>query len=294
MTIIHMTIPPLPHYIIGGYTVAPSGRKHPSRCNINVFDLLVVTRGCLYMGEEDQHYEVSAGHALILRPDAHHYATRACEEQTAYYWIHFQTTGMWSITDQSMPEVPPDSSKTRILNTNIYTAQTFAKQLPQFAKLLQPSKMDSLLRQLVQLNMNDHIPSVKWKQQLVFQEVIEHLSASMEAEGPSPSILCAEQAASYLREHYRDSITAQELGDSINFHPVYIARCMQKEFGCAPFDYLMRFRIEQAKLLLLQTDLPIARIGEQVGFNHAAYFTSCFAKYESISPRKYRQRFSHG
>ncbi|MGO4694219.1 AraC family transcriptional regulator [Paenibacillus sp. 2TAB26] len=294
MTIIHMTIPPLPHYIIGGYTVAPSGRKHPSRCNINVFDLLVVTRGCLYMGEEDQHYEVSAGHALILRPDAHHYATRACDEQTAYYWIHFQTTGMWSITDQSMPEVPPDSSKSRILNTNIYTAQTFAKQLPQFAKLLQPSKMDSLLRQLVQLNMNDHIPSVKWKQQLVFQEVIEHLSASMEAEGPSPSILCAEQAASYLREHYRDSITAQELGDSINFHPVYIARCMQKEFGCAPFDYLMRFRIEQAKLLLLQTDLPIARIGEQVGFNHAAYFTSCFAKYESISPRKYRQRFSHG
>lgn len=294
MTIIHMTIPPLPHYIIGGYTVAPSGRKHPSRCNINVFDLLVVTRGCLYMGEEDQHYEVSAGHALILRPDAHHYATRACEEQTAYYWIHFQTTGMWSITDQSMPEVPPDSSKTRILSTNIYTAQTFAKQLPQFAKLLQPSKMDSLLRQLVQLNMNDHIPSVKWKQQLVFQEVIEHLSASMEAEGPSPSILCAEQAASYLREHYRDNITAQELGDSINFHPVYIARCMQKEFGCAPFDYLMRFRIEQAKLLLLQTDLPIARIGEQVGFNHAAYFTSCFAKYESISPRKYRQRFSHG
>lgn len=142
--------------------------------------------------------------------------------------------------------------------------------------------------------MNDHIPSVKWKQQLVFQEVIEHLSASMEADGPSPSILCAEQAASYLREHYRDSITAQELGDSINFHPVYIARCMQKEFGCAPFDYLMRFRIEQAKLLLLQTDLPIARIGEQVGFNHAAYFTSCFAKYESISPRKYRQRFSHG
>ncbi|WP_054026181.1 AraC family transcriptional regulator [Bacillus sp. FJAT-28004] len=294
MTIIHMTIPPLPHYIIGGYTVAPSGRKHPSRCNINVFDLLVVTRGCLYMGEEDRHYEVSAGHALILRPDAHHYATKSCQEQTAYYWIHFQTTGAWSIFDQSVPEVPADSAKTRILTSNVYTTQTFTKRLPQFAKLLQPSKMDSLLRQLVQLNMNDHIPSVKWKQQLVFQEVIEHLSASMEADGPSPSILCAEQAASYLREHYRESITAQELGDSINFHPVYIARCMQKEFGCAPFDYLMRFRIEQAKLLLLQTDLPIARIGEQVGFNHAAYFTSCFAKYESISPRKYRQRFSHG
>lgn len=294
MTIIHMTIPPLPHYIIGGFTIAPSGRKHPSRRNIEVFDLLIVTRGCLYIGEEDRHYEVSAGHALILRPDAYHYATQACREQTAYYWIHFQTTGVWSVSDQSVTEEPADRAKERTLASSIYTTQTFIKPLPQFAKLLQPTKMDSLLRQLVQLNMNDHILSVRWKQQLVFQEVIEHLSASMESQGPSPSALCAEQAASYLREHYRENITAQELGESINFHPVYIARCMQKEFGCAPFDYLMRFRIERAKLLLLQTDLPIARIGEEVGFNHAAYFTSCFAKYESISPRKYRQRFSHG
>jgi YesN/AraC family two-component response regulator len=294
MTIIHLTIPPLPHYIIGGYTVAPSGRKHPSRRNIEVFDLLVVTRGCLYMGEEEQHYEVRAGHSLILRPDAHHYATLACQEQTTYYWIHFQTTGTWSVSDQAAVPEQAEPSKEKALSASFYTTQTFTKQLPQFAKLLQPSKLDSLLRQLVQLNMNDHIPSVKWKQQLVFQEVIEQLSASMEMQGPSPSALCAEQAASYLREHYRENITAQELGESINFHPVYIARCMQKEFGCAPFDYLMRFRIERAKLLLLQTDLPVARIGEEVGFNHAAYFTSCFAKYESISPRKYRQRFSHG
>lgn len=294
MTIIHMTIPPLPHYMIGGYTIAPPGRKHPSRRNIEVFDLLVVTRGCLFIGEEERHYEVNSGHVLILRPDAFHYATLACEEQTAYYWVHFQTTGSWSVSDQSVPVPVTDNSSVRTLTTNFYTTQTFIKQLPQFAKLLQPSKMESLIRQLVQLNMNDHIPSVRWKQQLIFQEVIEHLSASMEAEGPSPSALCAEQAASYLREHYRNDVTAQALGESINFHPVYIARCMKKEFGCSPFDYLLRFRIEKAKLLLLQTDLAVARISEEVGFNHAAYFTSCFAKYEGISPRKYRQRFSHG
>ncbi|CAM4513063.1 YesN/AraC family two-component response regulator [Paenibacillus endophyticus] len=301
MPIIHMTIPPLPHYIIGGYTLAPAGRKHPSRRNIEVFDLLVVTRGCLYIGEEEQHYEVSGGHALILRPDAYHYATRACQEQTSYYWIHFQTTGQWGLSEEAIAEERVvgtkeliEKAKERVLSSSFYTTQTFTKQLPQFTKLLQPSKMESLLNQLVLLNMNDHIPSVKWKQQLAFQEVIEHLSASMETQGPTPSALCAEQAASYLREHYRDNITAQELGESINFHPVYIARCMQKEFGCAPFDYLMRFRIERAKLLLLQTDLAVARIGEEVGFNHAAYFASCFAKYEGISPRKYRQRFSHG
>ncbi|MCA0756461.1 AraC family transcriptional regulator [Paenibacillus sp. N4] len=294
MTIIHMTVPPLPHYIIGGFADAPAGRKHPSRRNIGVFDLLVVTKGCLYIGEEERQYEVSGGHALILRPDAYHYATHACREATTYFWLHFQTISDWCVCERSEAQPPLAGTSERMLSGNFYTMQTFTKQLPQFAKLLQPSKLESLLRQLVQLNLNDHIPSVKWKQQLIFQEVIEQLSASMEAQGPSPSALCAEKAASYLREHYREDMTAKELGEAVNFHPVYIARCMQKEFGCAPFDYLMHFRIEQAKLLLVQTDLAVALIAEEVGFNHAAYFASCFARYEGISPRKYRQRFSHG
>ncbi|KQO14163.1 AraC family transcriptional regulator [Paenibacillus sp. Leaf72] len=294
MTMIHLTIPPLPHYIIGGLSIAPAGRRHPSRRNIGVFDLLVVTKGCLYIGEEEREYEVHAGHALILRPDAYHYATMACQETTAYYWIHFQTTGAWSVSERLADQQAGGGSLERIQNNNYYTMPTFTKQLPQFAKLLQPSRMDSLLRQLVQLNTNDHIPGVKWKQQLAFQEIMEQLSASLEVTGPSPSAYCAEQAASYLREHYRDNITAQELSEAVNFHSVYIARCMQKEFGCAPFDYLMRFRLEQAKLLLLQTDLAVARIAEEVGFNQPAYFTSCFSRYEGLSPRQYRQRFSHG
>jgi YesN/AraC family two-component response regulator len=294
MTILHLMIPPLPHYIIGGCTTAKAGRKHPTRRNIGVFDLLVVKKGCLYIGEEGHNYEVGEGQFLILRPDAHHYATNACQETTIYYWIHFQTTGTWHITDKLGEQQAGVSTKERIQSNNYYTMPTFTKLLPQYAKLLQPSRIYNQLHQLSVLNWNDHIGSVKWKQQLMFQEVIEQLSASLEHAGSSPSALCAEQAASYLREHYRENVTAQELSEAVNFHPVYIARCMQKEFGCAPFDYLMRFRLEQAKLQLLQTDLPIARIAEEVGFNQAAYFASCFSRYEGLSPRRYRQRFSHG
>lgn len=66
---------------------------------------------------------------------------------------------------------------------------------------------------------------------------------------------------------------------------------MQKVFGCPPAVYLLRLRIQQSKLLLLQTDLTVERIAEQVGFNTASYFTACFTKMEGLSPRKYRQRF---
>jgi AraC-like DNA-binding protein len=287
-----LTVPPLPHYVINGFTTVPKGFKHPSRKKIQVFDLLVVTEGCLYMGEEDRQFEVTAAHALLLRPDSHHYSTLGCQEATSYYWLHFQTTGSWLLSDDSMPS-QKEAYDDIASSSKQFTAQTFTIQLPQFVKLVQPIKMFEILQQLKQLNHNNHQSSIRWKQQVLFQELLQQLSAAIEMPCLSPSKACADQAALYLSQHYRETITAEALGDSLNFHPVYIARCMQKEFACSPSEYLLRIRIEQAKLLLLQTDHPIAFIADEVGFHHAAYFTSCFAKCEGISPRKYRQHFSH-
>lgn len=294
MSIIQFAVPPLPYYIIGGNHVMRPGRKHPSRKSIGVFDFILVTEGCLYMGEEDRHYEVTEGDMLILRPDAEHYATKACEEKTAYYWMHFKMTGEWTALDYVPAAASLHDAAEPVPAAEQFATRTFVKRLPQFAKAPGLAKLVEMLRQLAAMSVNDHIPGVRWKQQLLFQDVIGHISAAVESRAPNPAAQCAEQAASYLREHYREELTAQALGEAINFHPVYIARCMKREFGCTPFDYLLRFRIEQAKLLLLQTDLAVSRIAEEVGFNQASYFATCFAKFEGVSPRRYRQRFERG
>ncbi|WP_422659505.1 helix-turn-helix transcriptional regulator [Paenibacillus sp. EC2-1] len=287
MTILHFTVPPLPEYIISGTTTANIGAKHPNRRNIGVFDLLVVRQGCLYVSENELGYDIEAGSFLILRPDAHHYPTQGCTEDTIYYWLHFQSSGLWSLDEhctvpkkEELPELQP------------FTSNYFTIRVPQFSNLPQPQKVYDLLDSLAALVQNGHRIQSLWRQQLLFQELIEQLAAARNTSVSSPSSSCAEQAATYLREHFREEFKAQTLGENINFHPVYIARCMQKEFGCSPVEYLLRYRIEQAKVLLLQTDQSVSRIAEEVGFNHAAYFTSCFTKQEGISPRKYRQQFS--
>ncbi|MHA6482284.1 helix-turn-helix transcriptional regulator [Paenibacillus sp. strain BS8-2] len=294
MSMIELTLPPLPHYIIGGHAIMPPGRKHPGRRSIGVFDLILVIKGCLYINEEDRHYQLRRGHMLVLRPDAEHDSNRACEEHTEYYWVHFHTQGQWSITnvEESFGPARLHDSAEPIPVHEQFSPRTFIKRLPQYAQITNLTELENKLQQLAVMSISDHIHGVRWKQQLLFQEVIDLLSASVEARSPTPALACAEQAASYLRHHYRDDITAKSLGEAINFHPVYIARCMQREFGCAPFDYLLRFRIQQAKLLLLQTDLSVSRIAEEVGFNQSAYFATCFARFEGLSPRQFRQRFS--
>lgn len=286
-------IPPLPHYIASGFNQYQPGYQHPNRQHIKVFDLLVVRQGCLYIGEEEQRFEVNAGDALILRPDCHHFGTEGCREETAYHWLHFQSF-------QDAPSLPPsifDSGNPNEtvggLPPSFFNISSFNLALPQFVTLLQPAKADILMTELEQLQATAHLESVRFRQQILFQDLLQLLSASMTSgHHSSQSTVCAEQAASYLRAHYREEVTTAMLGDSLNFHPVYIARCMNKEYGCSPMEYLLRYRIQQSKLLLMQTSFPIARIAEEVGFNQAPYFSSSFMKLEGLSPRQYRQRFS--
>lgn len=297
MKFLNFSIPPMPHYTISGINHCSPGYRHLNRQHFQWFDLLVVREGCLYINEEDRSFAVRAGEALILRPECHHYGTEGCHEVTSYYWLHFQSFGSWC--ESSAPAAYSADSgsgqdKSGELSSSVCSHQgTFNLALPQFTTLLQPSRMEELLAQLEHLKATAHLDSVRFKQQMLFQEILQQLSASMHPErSASLSTACAEQAASFLRAHYREEITTAMLGDSLNFHPVYIARCMNKEYGCSPMEYLQRYRIEQSKLMLMQTSFPISRIAEEVGFNQAPYFSSSFMKQEGISPRQYRQRFS--
>jgi AraC-like DNA-binding protein len=57
-------------------------------------------------------------------------------------------------------------------------------------------------------------------------------------------------------------------------------------------EYLHEYRLEQAKLLLIKTEWPVAQIAEHVGFQYAPYFSSCFKQYTGISPLRFRKQYS--
>jgi len=289
--LLQFTLPPLPHYIASGFMIGEVGDRHVSRRGIGIFDLLFVRKGCLSIGEEDRTYAVTADSFLILRPDCYHYGAEGCAERTEYFWLHFHAAGSWSAQADALSagaaEGPDDDPPG-------FAARPFPLLLPQFARAHQPRKLEELLLQLVKLEPGAHQAAVRLKEQALFLEAVQLLAASADPHRLSPATACAEKAAAYLRSHYRSDITAKELGERLNFHPVYIARCMRQEYGCAPMEYLLRYRIEQSKRLLLQTDHPIARIAEEVGFHQPPYFSYRFAKLEGMSPRRYRERFSRG
>ena len=109
---------------------------------------------------------------------------------------------------------------------------------------------------------------------------------------PEPSSL-AHQVQESIDHHFREPLTLQELGEALHASPYYLSHVFKEASGYSPMQYLTRRRIGEAQNLLVETDLPIARIAEEVGYDTQNYFNLQFSKHVGMPPRKFRQSL-HG
>jgi AraC-like DNA-binding protein len=282
---IQFTAPPLPHYISSGEDTYQEGDKHADRFNIGVFDLILVTRGALFLEDNGVCYRVKAGSYLILRPDAAHRTFQPCQEETHFYWLHFQTLGSWTEAEERTPFALSQSDQTYV------QIETFSFYIPKYGEL--PSKEQAVLI-LEQLQTLQQSPSstARWKQQQLLQELLLLLQTEEEGiQHHHPHYAIAERTANYLRQHYKEPVSYRRLAEAMHFHQNYLSICMKKTLGCTPLEYLTRHRIEQAKRLLIHTNDPIGRIAEESGFGSFPYFIRCFIRYTGIKPKSFRQKF---
>ncbi|MBM7567213.1 helix-turn-helix domain-containing protein [Paenibacillus sacheonensis] len=278
------TSPPMPHYITSGKDAYSAGDRHADRSGIGVFDLLVTTRGCLFLEEDGLELTVPAGHFAILRPDRSHRTSKPCGEETHFHWLHFQTLGSWSEVTEREPYTDPLHSQPYL------QIETFVFHVPRSGELPARETMYEWLEELQRLKAAADA-GARFKQQGVFQQLLFQLQEEGSAAAKDAQLALADEAAAFLRRSYREQVSYKELSEQLHFHANYIALCMKKAFGCTPLDYLTRYRIEQAKQLLIHTGEPIGSIAEATGFATFSYFVRCFGKHTGTKPKAFRQRF---
>ena len=293
MNLIQIVAPPLPMYIAGGKETYRIGEEHPNRYNITVFDLIIVTKGCLYMIEGEEKFTVEEKNALILGPDQHHYPFAPCDKMTQFYWFHFTTSCDWTYapgilsTQLTKQQLPSFGRKT----INPYKEKKFTLLIPKICLIKSWETVTSLCEKLLYFD-GDMRFSWEWEKQMLFLQLLHEVANSKIIEHSFRSVIIAEKAATYLRNHMKEKITYKDLGKALNFHPNHISRCMIEHLGCTPTEYLYQLRIEKAKIQLITTDQSIEQIAEKCGFNQVSYFSKKFKLKEGISPNEYRRQFS--
>lgn len=98
-----------------------------------------------------------------------------------------------------------------------------------------------------------------------------------------------QELARYMHEHYREPLTMEQLSEYCGFSRYHLSREFKKLTGFAPNEYLIRLRLEQAKFLLANTDLPVRSAAAMSGIENEAYFSRLFHQRTGMTPAEYRR-----
>ena len=87
-------------------------------------------------------------------------------------------------------------------------------------------------------------------------------------------------------------ITVDEVAEYAGYSRSVLQRRFRATLGRTVYDFVINTKINRAKELLIMTNLPIAEIAVQAGFNHQEYLGLVFKKATAFTPAQYRKRFS--
>lgn len=105
------------------------------------------------------------------------------------------------------------------------------------------------------------------------------------------NLYIVKMAKTYTKEHYQDTgLSLQEVADAVGLSRTYFSSTFKELTGEKYWDYLSRYRIEKAKILLKETGLSQAEISEKVGYNSEYHFSRKFKELAGISPNKFRKK----
>ena len=93
----------------------------------------------------------------------------------------------------------------------------------------------------------------------------------------------------YMRDHLQENLTltriAREAGLSTSSLNAVFKECVK----CAPMDYYINMKMEQACYLLCNTDMHIYQVAQYLGYDNQYYFSRAFKKVLGVPPKKYKE-----
>lgn len=97
------------------------------------------------------------------------------------------------------------------------------------------------------------------------------------------------QIKDYIEENLPEQLTIATLAKLVPMSEFHFARIFKTLVGESPYRYILKRRIERAKVLLRLTRFSSAEIAYQVGFSNSSHFTAQFRKLLGVTPIIYRK-----
>ena len=96
-------------------------------------------------------------------------------------------------------------------------------------------------------------------------------------------------SVAYLERHFTDKkLNIRQIAALSGISETYFRTLFLRQYGCTPLQYITQKKLEQARTLLVETDLSISEIEASCGFGDHAYFVKQFQNTYGSSPESIR------
>lgn len=124
----------------------------------------------------------------------------------------------------------------------------------------------------------------------VLLDVLELFSNAAFSKYKRSDLPSLKKALEYIEKHYTSPISLEEVAEYAGLNSAYFSSLFKKEIGINFSNYVTEKRMNQAKHLLKNSNMPLIEIAMSLGYENQSYFSSVFKKYCQMTPKEYRYK----
>lgn len=277
---------PILYYKSGEFS-AEAGWQHKKMFHAEDFEIIFCLENRLSLLIDGQPFHLKENDCLILPPATTIEGAQLSVQPVRFYWLHFYAR--WQSLDA-------ENQKFTTLKKDFTTHEKNIESdlciFPTFFTIKEPNFLIVLMNQLLNVT-NSYYYSSKMADtitQTILIELTNQYLTKVTHTGDHDSKV--QQIADWIRANMSAELSIQDISDHFEVSQDYLSRQFKKEFGQNLRDYLINLKISVAKVLLIQTTLPIKVISELSYYIDEKYFIRIFKKRTGLTPNKYRKAFS--
>jgi AraC family transcriptional regulator len=93
----------------------------------------------------------------------------------------------------------------------------------------------------------------------------------------------------HMEAHIGDDVSLATLADLVDLSPNHFCSAFKTSTGEPPHRSFVRMRIERAKEMLSERQVPVTQIALDLGFGSSAHFSTVFRKHVGMTPTEFRR-----
>ncbi|OPJ55851.1 response regulator transcription factor [Alkalithermobacter paradoxus] len=200
------------------------------------------------------------------------------------------------ITDICMPEISGLKMLEQLRNRQDRLVSIILSGFPEFDYaqraiqlgvvnyLLKPISKSKLIESVEKaMEVEDNQNKVEKIEKIVDKQLLNIESENYQNQSP------IKEALGFIDKSIKTQLSLKEVAKHVHLNHSYLSVLFKEHTGLTFSEYITRKRLQEAKKLLVSTNLSIDEIAQNVGYHTSKYFIKLFREFEGITPHQFRK-----